>query len=228
MFCLGENPAQSEADIAHARHLLQGLDHLVVQDIFLTKTAELADVVLPATAAWCESEGTVTNSERRVQRVRKALDAAGRRPRRHGHPAARSPAGSATNDYGGLTLAGAPRRSGTSCARSRPCTAACRTRGSRRSPASSGRAMTRSASSRRTCTAGCGPTIRPSGVRPHRSASCTMIRRWTRSRTSSHSCSRPAAGSTRTTPACSPALSPRRSGKVRRSTCRPTTRPPSA
>ena len=74
VFCLGENPAQSEADITRARHLLQGLDHLVVQDIFLTRTAELADVVLPATAAWCESEGTVTNSERRVQRVRKALD----------------------------------------------------------------------------------------------------------------------------------------------------------
>ena len=54
---------------------LQGLDFLVVQDLFLTKTAELADVVLPATAAWAESEGTVTNSERRVQRVRKAVDA---------------------------------------------------------------------------------------------------------------------------------------------------------
>ena len=74
VFCMGENPAQSEADITRARRLLQGLDHLVVQDIFLTKTAELAHVVLPATAAWCESEGTVTNSERRVQRVRKALD----------------------------------------------------------------------------------------------------------------------------------------------------------
>ncbi len=74
LYVLGENPAQSEADISHAIHLLGGLDHLVVQDIFLTKTAEMADVVLPATAAWCESEGTVTNSERRVQRVRKALD----------------------------------------------------------------------------------------------------------------------------------------------------------
>ena len=63
----------------HARQLLEGLDHLVVQDIFLTATAELADVVLPAAADWCESEGTVTNSERRVQRVRKALDPPGRR-----------------------------------------------------------------------------------------------------------------------------------------------------
>jgi formate dehydrogenase major subunit len=74
VYCLGENPARSEADITRARRLLQGLDHLVVQDIFLTQTAEMAHVVLPATAAWCEAEGTVTNSERRVQRVRKAID----------------------------------------------------------------------------------------------------------------------------------------------------------
>ena len=53
----------------------QRLDFLLVQDIFLTKTAELGDVVLPASAAWCETDGTVTNSERRVQRVRKALNA---------------------------------------------------------------------------------------------------------------------------------------------------------
>ncbi len=74
LYVLGENPAQSEADVGHAISLLEGLDHLVVQDILLTKTAELADVVLPASAAWCEAEGTVTNSERRVQRVRKALE----------------------------------------------------------------------------------------------------------------------------------------------------------
>jgi formate dehydrogenase major subunit len=73
-YVIGENPAQSEADSAHAQHLLENLEHLVVQDLFLTKTAEIADVVLPASAAWCESEGTVTNSERRVQRVRKAID----------------------------------------------------------------------------------------------------------------------------------------------------------
>ncbi len=77
LYVIGENPAQSEADAAHAMHLLEGLEHLVVQDIFLTATAELADVVLPATASWCETEGTVTNSERRVQRVRKALDPPG-------------------------------------------------------------------------------------------------------------------------------------------------------
>jgi formate dehydrogenase major subunit len=72
-FVIGENPAQSEADGAHATALLKDLEHLVVQDIFLTKTAELADVVLPGSASWCEADGTVTNSERRVQRVRKAI-----------------------------------------------------------------------------------------------------------------------------------------------------------
>ncbi len=77
VFVIGENPAQSEANVEHARHLLDGLDHLVVLDIYLTKTAELADVVLPGSASWCESDGTVTNSERRVQRVRKALDPPG-------------------------------------------------------------------------------------------------------------------------------------------------------
>jgi formate dehydrogenase major subunit len=77
LYVVGENPLQSEADQHHVRHLLEGLDCLVVQDLFLTGTAQLADVVLPARAAWCESEGTVTNSERRVQRVRKALDPPG-------------------------------------------------------------------------------------------------------------------------------------------------------
>ncbi len=74
LYVIGENPAASEADIRRARKLLGGLDFLVVQDIFMTQTAELADVVFPSSASWCESEGTVTNSERRVQRVRKALD----------------------------------------------------------------------------------------------------------------------------------------------------------
>jgi formate dehydrogenase major subunit len=75
LYVIGENPVQSEADQNHAQHLLESLDFMVVQDMFLTKTAELADVVLPAGASWCESDGTVTNSERRVQRVRKALEA---------------------------------------------------------------------------------------------------------------------------------------------------------
>jgi predicted molibdopterin-dependent oxidoreductase YjgC len=77
LFVIGENPAQSEADSKHAVHLLESLDHMVVLDIYLTKTAQLADVVLPGSASWCEAHGTVTNSERRVQRVRKALDPPG-------------------------------------------------------------------------------------------------------------------------------------------------------
>lgn len=77
LYVVGENPVQSDADSAAVAKRLANLDHLVVQDIFLTKTAELAHVVLPAAAAWCESEGTVTNSERRVQRTRKALEPPG-------------------------------------------------------------------------------------------------------------------------------------------------------
>ncbi len=77
LFIVGENPVQSDADSTAVTRRLEGLDHLVVQDIFLTKTAELADVVFPAAAAWCESEGTTTNSERRVQRTRKALEPPG-------------------------------------------------------------------------------------------------------------------------------------------------------
>ena len=77
LYIIGENPADSEADVNHARKLLAGLDFMVVQDIFLTRTAQMADVVFPSAADWCESEGTVTNSERRVQRVRKALEPPG-------------------------------------------------------------------------------------------------------------------------------------------------------
>jgi predicted molibdopterin-dependent oxidoreductase YjgC len=77
LYVIGENPAQSEADQRHATALLSGLKHLIVQDIFLTKTGELAEVVFPASASWCESEGTVTSSERRVQRCRKALEPPG-------------------------------------------------------------------------------------------------------------------------------------------------------
>ena len=73
LYVIGENPATSEADQHHTMRLLRGLEILVVQDMLLTQTAELADVVLPAAAGWCESEGTVTSSERRVQRVRRAL-----------------------------------------------------------------------------------------------------------------------------------------------------------
>jgi len=76
MFVLGENPMLSDPDQTHARHALESLDLLVVQDIFLTETAQLADVVLPA-ACYAEKEGTFTNTERRVQRVRKAVEPPG-------------------------------------------------------------------------------------------------------------------------------------------------------
>ncbi|HET9613920.1 MAG TPA: molybdopterin dinucleotide binding domain-containing protein, partial [Candidatus Limnocylindrales bacterium] len=76
-YVIGENPVQSEADQERAKRLLSTREFMVVQDIFLTATAELADVVLPAAASWAETDGTVTNSERRVQRVRKALDPPG-------------------------------------------------------------------------------------------------------------------------------------------------------
>jgi predicted molibdopterin-dependent oxidoreductase YjgC len=74
LYVIGENPLNSEADQHHCEQLLKGLDVLVVQDILLTPTAQLANVVLPATAGWCETEGTVTSSERRVQRIRKAVE----------------------------------------------------------------------------------------------------------------------------------------------------------
>ncbi|HMD31371.1 MAG TPA: molybdopterin-dependent oxidoreductase, partial [Candidatus Acidoferrales bacterium] len=73
LYVLGENPADSEADRHRALQRLSGLEFLLVQDLFYTKTAELADVVLPAAAGAFESEGTVTSSERRVQRVRRTV-----------------------------------------------------------------------------------------------------------------------------------------------------------
>jgi formate dehydrogenase major subunit len=76
MFVMGENPAMSDPDVDHAREALCALDHLVVQDIFLTETAYLADVVLAATA-WPEKVGTVTNTDRMVQLGRKAIEPPG-------------------------------------------------------------------------------------------------------------------------------------------------------
>jgi formate dehydrogenase major subunit len=76
MLIQGENPAMSDPDAAHAREALARLDHLVVQDIFLTETAALADVVLPATA-WPEKTGSVTNTDRCVQLGRRAVPAPG-------------------------------------------------------------------------------------------------------------------------------------------------------
>ena len=76
MYVQGENPAMSDPDLDHARAGLAKLEHLVVQDIFLTETAMMADVVLPA-SAWPEKSGTVTNTNRQVQMGRQALDLPG-------------------------------------------------------------------------------------------------------------------------------------------------------
>ncbi|HGG64417.1 MAG TPA: formate dehydrogenase subunit alpha, partial [Rhodobacteraceae bacterium] len=76
MYILGENPAMSDPDVTHARQALAKLDHLVVQDIFLTETANYADVILPA-SAFAEKHGTVTNTNRQVQMGRAALDPPG-------------------------------------------------------------------------------------------------------------------------------------------------------
>ncbi len=72
MYVMGENPAMSDPDLNHARHALASLSHLVVQDIFMTETAWLADVVLPATA-WPEKTGTVSNTDRMVQMGKQAV-----------------------------------------------------------------------------------------------------------------------------------------------------------
>ncbi len=76
MYVVGENPFLDEANLAHAQHAMRNLEFLVVQDIFLQETAQAAHVVLPA-SSFAEKEGTFTNSERRVQRVRRALDPVG-------------------------------------------------------------------------------------------------------------------------------------------------------
>ncbi len=95
MYVMGEDPALTDADANHVRKALESLDFLVVQDLFMTETAKHADVFLPA-ACYAEKDGTFTNTERRVQRVRKAVEAPGEaRPdwqiisdlsRRLGHP----------------------------------------------------------------------------------------------------------------------------------------------
>jgi formate dehydrogenase major subunit len=76
MYIMGENPAMSDPDLEHARQALGELEHLVVQDLFLTETAMFADVILPATA-WAEKTGTVTNTNRQVQMGRKAVEPPG-------------------------------------------------------------------------------------------------------------------------------------------------------
>lgn len=76
LYIMGENPALSSPDGQHVRKALEGLEFLVVQDIFLTETAQLADVVLPA-ASFAEQSGTFINTERRVQRIRRAIEPSG-------------------------------------------------------------------------------------------------------------------------------------------------------
>jgi formate dehydrogenase major subunit len=76
MYIMGENPMMSDPDIQHVEEELKNLEFLVVQDIFLTETAKLADVVLPSTS-WAEKDGTFTNTERRVQYIRKAIEPIG-------------------------------------------------------------------------------------------------------------------------------------------------------
>ena len=76
LYIMGENPMVSDPDITHVEECLNNLDFLVVQDIFLSETAQLADVVLPA-SSFAEKDGTFTNTERRVQRVRKAIEPVG-------------------------------------------------------------------------------------------------------------------------------------------------------
>ncbi|MBM3136052.1 MAG: formate dehydrogenase subunit alpha, partial [Chloroflexi bacterium] len=76
MYIMGENPMMTDPDLQHVEEALQALDFLVVQDIFLTETAALADVILPG-AAFAEKDGTFSNTERRVQLVRKAVEPPG-------------------------------------------------------------------------------------------------------------------------------------------------------
>ena len=76
LYIMGENPLISDPDLHHVEKELQKLDLLIVQDIFLTETAKLADVVLPS-ASFAEKDGTFTNTERRIQRIRKAIEPPG-------------------------------------------------------------------------------------------------------------------------------------------------------
>lgn len=76
LYVFGENPLRSDPDTNHVKHCLEEVDFLVVQDIFLTETAEMADVVLPG-ASFAEKDGTFTSTERAVQRIRKAIEPVG-------------------------------------------------------------------------------------------------------------------------------------------------------
>ena len=75
-YCFGENPAKTEPNLRHVQHCLESVEFMVGQDIFPNETNQYADVILPS-AAWCEDDGTFTNSERRVSRVRKIKEPPG-------------------------------------------------------------------------------------------------------------------------------------------------------
>ena len=213
VYCIGENPVQSEADQHRAIKLLSGLEMLVVQDLFLTKTAELADVVLPASAAWAEGEGTVTNSERRVQRIRKAVEPpdgarddlaiifeiADRMGANWGDPAAER----VWDEVRSLS----PVHAGMSY------------RAARGAGGIHGRATTRPIPASCSCIAGSGRIPCPA-IGCHSSRSST-IRRSTSSATTSRSGSRPGDGSTRTTRVCRPRATPRRCVAASPSTSHP-------
>jgi predicted molibdopterin-dependent oxidoreductase YjgC len=76
LYIMGENPMMSEPNLNHTRHMIEQLEFLAVQDLFINESGAYADVFLPA-ASWAEKEGTFTNTDRRVQRVRKALEPRG-------------------------------------------------------------------------------------------------------------------------------------------------------
>ncbi len=76
LYVMGENPMISDPDINHVKKALETIDFIVAQDIFITETARMADVILPA-ASFAEKDGTFTNTERRIQRVRKAIHPVG-------------------------------------------------------------------------------------------------------------------------------------------------------
>ena len=153
LYVIGENPAQSEADVTHARRLLSELELLVVQDIVMTRTAEMADVVLPGTASWCEADGTVTNSDGGCSAcARRSIRRARRATTRGSSPSSRD--GSGTTGATRLR-----RRPGTSSGRSRRCTGEWATTGSRSSTASSGPARTTSIQARSSSTAALGDPV---------------------------------------------------------------------
>ena len=170
MYVVGENPLLSEPDLHHATKAIAQLDCLVVQDLFMHETAEQAHVFLPA-AAFAEKEGTFTNSERRVQRVRTAVPPPGaRRARTGGSPPSWPsawPGASASTSTASSTTPARPRSSTRWRASSRS-SAASPTRGSIARAGCSGRVRPRTTRAR--------PTSTPSRFRAATAASSPRCR----------------------------------------------------